>query len=399
MNRVAAKLKHLIWIPSDRRGHKLREEIRRPSFLIVLAVLLLFGDWLGKNVVFDPPSQWFGDILLRTRKSEVPRYTRYIRIDDTDREEALFGKTPVDGPALLRAVCAIAASQPTVIVVDLDTSSERSFPPEIKDRLPDFGVPVVWAVNADWEQHGSKLALKSGRFLGGKITSYSYGIARMPIGFDGVVRGWFHTVDVNGVDVPSLTQRAVDLHSSSAEKGREPSFAVNYLFPEMHLRDFVSPLAGPLDPNEPVVCSEQANRPPDERLKGMVAVLGAVHPTEDRHETPWGSKPGAELVAMSIEESLHPHTIGRFPWLFKLLVKVFLALAVAALHHYFWPIAATLLTVLLLPLGVLLSGCAVFWYGDYHLAAVPLIVGILLEQLATSAHKGEHFARTAEPHS
>ena len=45
-----------IWIPPDRRK-PFRDEIRRSSFVIVLIILLLTGDWLGKNIVFDPPAK------------------------------------------------------------------------------------------------------------------------------------------------------------------------------------------------------------------------------------------------------------------------------------------------------------------------------------------------------
>ncbi|MBK7928991.1 MAG: hypothetical protein IPJ98_16360 [Bryobacterales bacterium] len=98
-------------IPPGKRG-KLSQEVQRPRFLLVLAVLLLVGDWLGNNIVFEPPAKWLGDILLRTRDKVVGRFTRIVRIDAEDHETILGGQTPVNGPALIYAVCSLAASKP-----------------------------------------------------------------------------------------------------------------------------------------------------------------------------------------------------------------------------------------------------------------------------------------------
>jgi len=51
------------------------------------------------------------------------------------------------------------------------------------------------------------------------------------------------------------------------------------------------------------------------------------------------------------------------------------------------------MTALLLPLVTLGSGLGIFYFGEYELAIVPLVFGILVEKLATSAEKGEHHAR------
>lgn len=392
-----AKLWPRIRIPPHRR-EPFRNEIRRPRFLIVLAILLFTGDWLGENIVFEPPAKWLGDILLRTRDAQIPRYTRLVQIDETDREKVLLGKTPVDGPALVRAVCGLAASKPAVIVVDVNTASEKSFGKDLR-TLPDFnGVQVIWAVNASWEQVGRKLVLKSGRFLGGNLFA-PFGIARMPVGFDGVVRGWYRSVEVNGAETPSVTTKAVQMYCqgrSDCSDGHDPSFAVDYVFPSMHLSEFIPELKAPLEKGKPLVCSESDSLGFNRKLEGMMVVLGTTHPDEDRHDTPWGTKSGAELTAISIEESRNPHSLGHLHWTLKWSLKILLAIGVAALHHFFWPISATVLTVLLLPFALLVSTFAVFWFGDYQMATVPLVVGILLEQLATSAEKGEHWAHHAE---
>ena len=360
-----------ILIPAKLRQRFLRT-IKRPSFLAVLVILLLAGDWLGNTVVFEPPAKWLGDILLRTRDAEQARITRIVRIEAGDRDKVL-------GAAIVNAVSTLMKSSPALVVVDIDTSSAAF-------EIPEMAAPVIWAVDADWELDNKKLNLKSARFLGRRLGEMPpIGIARMPTGFDGVVRGWQHSFEVNGHETPSLVEEVLQRYCGSKQgcrRGGEPYFTRDYQFAPVKLSEFV-PVHGEGDP----------------RLANKIVVLGGFHPGADRHDTPWGTKFGAELVAMAIEEELNPNGLGHLPKALKWVLKILLALCVAALHHYFRPLAATVLTVVFLPVAVLLSGLVMFWSGDYELAVVPLVAGILVEQLATAAEKGEHWVKHVEEHA
>lgn len=357
-------------IPAKLREHFL-STITRASFLAVLVILLLAGDWLGNTVVLEPSATWLADILLRTRAAEQAHITRIVRIEADDRDKEF-------GAAIVNAVSTLMKSSPALVVVDIDTSSAAF-------EIPEMAAPVIWAVDADWELDNKKLNLKSARFLGRRLGEMpDYGIGRMPTGFDGVVRGWQHSFEVSGHDVPSLVEAVLQRYCGSKQGCRregEPFFTRDYRFAPMKLSEFV-PVRGEGDP----------------RLANKIVVLGGFHPGAYRHDTPWGTKHGAELVAMAIEEGLNPNSLGHLPKAWKWLLKILLALCVAALHHYFRPAAATVLTVVFLPVAVLLSGLVMFWSGDYELAVVPLVAGILLKQLVTSAEKGEHWVKHAEDH-
>ncbi|MBK7928990.1 MAG: hypothetical protein IPJ98_16355 [Bryobacterales bacterium] len=234
-----------------------------------------------------------------------------------------------------------------------------------------------------------------GRYLGGRLADAPkfIGIARMPVGVDGTVRGWYMSLDVNGYETPSLTGKTVEIYCAGKKPGchatREPSFGRDYRFAAMNLREFVT-APPPLSISSCAVGTNET----DPRLEGKIVVVGGFYPGSDRHDSPWGTKHGAELVAMSIEETLNPQGLGHLPTICKWVLKLLLALAVAVLHHFLWPVAATIATVLLLPVAVFMSSLAIFWFGEYQTATVPLIVGVLLEQLVTSAEKGEHWARS-----
>src|SRR5258708_2149874 len=122
-------------LPKRVRG-SFRATVRRPAFLIVLVILLLVGDWLGRNFLFEPPAKWLGDYLLRQRDRSQARVTRIVRIDEED-QKILGGQVPVDGLALVNAVCDLIKSSPALVVVDIETASERSFPAGF--RMPVLG--------------------------------------------------------------------------------------------------------------------------------------------------------------------------------------------------------------------------------------------------------------------
>lgn len=370
--------------------------IGRLRFLVVLLALLLFGDWLGKNFLFEPPSRWLGDILLRTRPVRQERFTRLIRIEAQDQQQVLGDSVNARGLALVSAVCSLARHAPASIVVDIDTSNPALFPDNL--RLPKFPATVVWAVAAEWRMENERLALQPGRLFGGRLRENPlYAIARMPTGFDGMVRGWHRDVSIGGHPVAALPHKAAGAYcepNSNCSFPAEPVFANNYLFSEFHLRNLVPPAtASPSLPDACPLAPEPERHP---RLQGRILVLGGFHPGSDRHETPWGAKYGAELVAMAIEEELSgEHQLSHLSAFIKWLLKLLIAFAIAAIHHFFRPIAATIFTLLFLPIPLLVSALAIFWLGGYDLAVVPLCVGILLEQLATSAEKAEHYAAHA----
>jgi hypothetical protein len=382
-------------LPERLRGPFWRAVVR-PQFLIVFAILLLAGDLAGRNFLFEPPATWFGDFLLRQRDRVQARVTRLVRVDEDDQKKILGGQLPVNGLALANAVCALVKSGPMVVVVDIDTGSEHSFPADF--RLPTMGAPVVWAVDADWKRGKKGLELEAEQVRPWLPQRPLWGIARMPVGFDGLVRGWDRSCAVNGQEELSLAAAAVKQYCSAilneCHEAHETAFGREYLFTKLNLADFDSAdfEKDRLGTTVPKACPVAEASARDPLLEGHIVVLGAMHSRADKHDTPWGTKYGAELVASAIEEDLNPDGLAHMPVAWKWVTKAFIALGIAALHHYLRPVWATAFSVLALRLAVLLSGFMAFYFGEYELAVVPLVVGIVLEQLFTSVEKAQHWA-------
>jgi len=261
-----------VLLPRELRGSFLLA-VLRPAFLLTFCVLLLTGDWLGKNFLFEPPVRWLGDYLLRQRNRLQAQVTRIVRIDDIDRRQVLGGQSPVNGIALVNAVCKLEKSSPAVIVVDIDTESEESFPAGF--RLPTMGAPIVWAVDADWEEGENSLYLRLRRVIGGRLVEVPlYGIARMPVGFDGVLRGWARSFFINGHEEPSLPSAAVDQFCKpprNCSRSPETVFSHDYLFATMNLRDF----AGADSSSRPTDCPVGKEGEGDPRLAGKTSRRGS----------------------------------------------------------------------------------------------------------------------------
>jgi hypothetical protein len=406
----AASIAGKVLISAPLRG-PLWQALRSPVFLVVFLATLLTGNWMSNTRLVRPSAHWYGDVLSRTKTPELAKLTRIVRIETPDLN-CVFGGGKATGPALIRAVEALAASAPEMILIDIDTSDKQSFPETVE--LPNFGrVKVIWAVNADWAEsdHAHTRTLESEGFLGAKDReNLPHGIGRMPEDSDGLLRGWQRTFNVNGREERSLPQVAREEYCKvrQCNSPREPFFARDYLFlPKMNIREFV-PAAARLASNPQINqtdCSADVTTP-DLRLTGKIVILGGFHLGSDWHYTPWGTKFGTELVASAIEEDLRLEPTAYLPrflrWLLEILkwlVKIAIGLGIVALHHYFRPIWATVLTVLLLPIAIFISGWVIFAWGEYDLAVIPLVVGILIEQLVSSVRKADHFVELAEQYA
>jgi hypothetical protein len=121
-----------------------------------------------------------------------------------------------------------------------------------------------------------------------------------------------------------------------------------------------------------------------------------VYSRGDVHDTPWGARPGSELVAMAIEQLFQPEALHHLATPAKWLAKIVLALAIALIHHFMRPIAATIATLVVLPVSVVVLAEVLSQLGSYEVGVVAFGVGILIEQLVGGAERAEHLAHHAE---
>jgi hypothetical protein len=77
-------------------------------------------------------------------------------------------------------------------------------------------------------------------------------------------------------------------------------------------------------------------------------------------------------------------------------VKLLLALIILVIHTAFRPIVALGLSIFVLGGVVWYGAWIAFFYTGYRASAVPLLVGIIMEQLATSAETAQHLLSEIE---
>lgn len=367
----------------------------RGRFVLVTVALILASGWVSKNVLIEPASTWYLDLQLRRLEKAQERFTRIVRIDPEDYKRIFEGHSPLSGIAIVETVCAIAKHGPAVVVVDLDTSSESSFAEGFKwDSIP---VPVVWAVDTTSSvDSDGRLVQQADPVLGGRLAKQPpYGIARMPQDFDGLIRRWKKEEIVAGHSRPTLPWAAVEEYCRRQSCQDSPpgtastTFTQDFQFQEIRLSEFLPRPARKI----PASCKPETADP---RLAGRIVVLGGFYSRDDRHETSWGTRRGAELVAMAIEHRFRPAPLHKMADAAKWILKFLLALLIAYIHHRLRPLAATAATVLLMPVAVVILGEAMFQFGSYEVGVVAFAVGILIDQLITAAERAEHLAQRIE---
>jgi CHASE2 domain-containing sensor protein len=222
----------------------------------------------------------------------------------------------------------------------------------------------------------------------------------MPADFDGVVRFWRSFELIDGYPRPTLPWAAVQEYCRAGHdkcpksKGKQvethpPAFTTDVSFQSIRLSDFLTEA-----PKEfPVSCPILA---PDSRLKDRIVVLGGTYSRADLHETPWGSRQGGELVAMAIEQVFDPAPLHEVAEYFIIGLELAIAFLIATIHHWIRPIPATVFTLILLPLGMIVSAELMFLFGDYEVGIVPFMLGLLIHQLVGSAERAEHMTRRLE---
>jgi hypothetical protein len=99
---------------------------------------------------------------------------------------------------------------------------------------------------------------------------------------------------------------------------------------------------------------------------------------------------------MAIEQVYYPKPLREVAEFANVILEIAIAFLIGAIHHWVRPIPATLITLGLLPLGLVVSAELMFMLGDYEVGIVPFMVGMLVHQLVGSAERADHLAREVE---
>jgi hypothetical protein len=377
----------------------------------ILILLLVTGHQLARVWVFEYVGLWSADKLASLRAPEGATETSVVIITDDERRTLLSGNSPIPARNLRQAVCAILLEKPKVLGVDLDTSQVALTPPRTSTK-------VVWARGIKiTRQHDAsgKAELKVGPdyLLGKADPDVLSGLAVAPVMPDWSVRSIPTCYEYDrGRVMPTMIAALANAAAGrpipdceGKEGDREVgAYAVNYQFDRFTLADF-SPQR--LDDRAIERCQRgegewsdaaASNHP----LKGRVVLLGGEYDAQDWHQTPYGLQPGVEVLAGLTEHVLRGSSAYAIEDWMEWAFKIVLALMIAWIHSRCRPVAALLLSLMGLGALILTGGLLAVFFTAYRATVVPFLLGIILEQLVTSANKaqkgGEHITtRIAAP--
>ena len=228
-------------------------------------------------------------------------------IVDDDSYGALFQRrSPLDAGKLQKLIAAIAAQEPRVIAVDIDTSDPqfRGFDPRFKGSsqrlIPVIWERVVWPPDAKETKETSPFDVWGGR---DRHLNLSSGIAALfddPV--DNVTRSYMRCIETKAGDIPSFVFAA----ASAYRYARDVTQSLCREAPDRQFRligfssiegAFESVLAS-------TVLDAKAHGSPLVVLKDRLVILGGTYGATDRHSTPIGEQRGINILANAVQTEL-----------------------------------------------------------------------------------------------
>jgi len=373
--------------------------ICRLRFLATLVVLILLSSLLSRSWTFEYAGLRSQEILQRAVSPVPAQFSRIVSISSEDYLD-LFGER-LEAPELRKAILRILDFNPAIVVVDLDTSARRF--QQLRRELDSTAQSrIVWA--RDVEERADNGDLELLPLLGDMDSSnLTWGLALFPRSPDWTVRLYRREFTIGTEQKPSIHWAAVKkfcdvarLKPPACDHIQRDIQAVSLdddelIVPVMHARYRFEPwhLGDVLDARKQAMPRvAKAND-----LDGKIVLLGGAYSTQDQHQTPFGIASGVEVVANAVEAELNPHGRRAITETSQIALKVLLALLVAGIHHFCRPFYALWFTmgvlVLLIASGSVLAGL----FSGYRADFVPFLLGLLIDQLYTSAERAEHSAR------
>ena len=395
------RLKH--WALLD-HPHSLIEELkpwgahwkRAVRFWVVFGMLLYLGHSLADVWVFEYAGLWSGDALAQLRKPEDAKRTAIVSITADERKKLLGGVSPIPARKLMQAVCAVLRVKPQVLGVDLSTA-------EVAPKELPAGAKIVWARGIEIVRDAAKnkISVSQDKVLNQAFPAALSGLAVAPVMPDWSVReiATCYEYDTGRV-MPTMTAvlaKAAGANGHEVESCEKPegievgAYRIHYKYDRFTLGDFApdaiddAALGRCARGEGEWALSVSSSHP----LQGRVILLGGEYDPQDWHPTPFGLKPGVEVMA-SLTEHLLAGTSGK-DWEASAVwgAKALLAFAIAFIHCRFRPVAALLLSLIGLGGLIMGGGLLSLYYFPYRATMVPFLLGIVLEQLVTSAEKAQ----------
>ncbi len=361
--------------------------------LPVIALLFILIWIFGHSGVLHKLETIVSDAEMRLNRPPIDSAVAIVNIGDEDYRELFDSTSPLDPTRLQRLIADIAKGAPSVIGVDIDTSSPRF---ATQFRLENWSPRIVWERelrNAP-EEATDQQSLETLPILGGQK---DIDLAR------------------NATGLPLLIDDAEDKVTRryrrviATRDGVLPSFP--WAITKAYLQDKPADLAKLQESSDDLLIRYSGDRQGSHRLRlsatkteelsknwpaaspirGKIVLLGGSYLGQDRHDTPIGQLNGLEVMANVIETELCGGGYKAPSRAVLFFLELFEAFVLILLFHILrvrWALAWSLV---LIPL--MAAFCSTFAYGDRHhfLQFTFVLLGLLIFELY------EHFRRTAIP--
>lgn len=370
--------------------------LRAAPVIVAFAILTTTMSRMGWFQGLESPS--LDSFLLLNEPTEAAHVV-IVGIDEADYRDLFKGSSPLDPEKVRRIIEVVAAGDPAVIGVDLDSSDGRF----LKLQMPDCSsVPIVWAQDGVVDEERGWLEPQK---VWGKHAPHglqegcSRGLAVMIEDRDGIVRRYRRaykvgeTVDAETPQPVLYTSFPTAVLRAYANSGNptaldalrdqnEDPLILNFFgtpdrFPVIEVRELLS------DGGESWTKDAEAWRTAGPLKDKIVLVGGFYRAARDKYVTPVGAMHGVQLMAQVIDTELAGKAV-RSPG-FWLMVGIDLALGfVLAAIYYWWRDHPARALWVSLGVGLVLLPAAsyvAFRSSAYWVNFMPMAVGVIIAQL------------------
>jgi len=366
----------------------LASHLRTATPLILgVTVLVFFAHHFGWLNPLETASL---DFILRLRAPVRPEYVWLVAITDEDyANPELFGKTSPLNPEKLRTVIeAIAAGNPRVIGVDVDTSDSKGVRPVAG------AVPIVWWQGVSESEHGHERHTVP--VLGNEQPQPSadaLGVYAIPEESDGAVRRYSRKVPVDRGQVDSLPWAVVKVYCRRVLKDPAAPVDLKRKFERVlrseASRKYQKPML--LTFSEPshremrfmsasdVLANSDAWK---REIRGKIVMLGGTFAaSRDFYRTALGTRTGVELLCDAIETELQQRPVTSLNELFMVLLELAGGYLLTIWHFISRNWSAFALRVLAVPLLALASSFLAFASFAYWVNFGTVLTGVLAHEV------------------
>jgi len=385
------------WIGAIARGRAFLFSKRfLRSSLAVVSLLIL--TWIfGQTGILEKLDRVVTDIQFRLNPVPYDTAVVLVTIDDDDYKQLFGGQSPLNRDQLFALVNDIAKGSPSVIGVDIDTSSPQFAQ---GDNTVQCKCAIVWEqeVAEIPEAVGANTKMKKVPILGGRTdTGDAATSSGIPILIDdpegGDTRRYQRYFPTEPSIFPSFSSAIAIAYASQTGKPLIP--ALTSPSEDEYLIRFSGDHAG----SHRIRMSaaklhdlSQSWSTGASPIKDRIVLLGGTYLGEDLHQTPLGQMNGVEVLANVIETELNGGGAKAPSRSASYLLEIFEAFGLILLFHFFPLRKALLWSCALIPALALICSWVAYrsWTHIGHFLVV--LLGMLLFELY------EHFRRHEFPH-